>query len=31
LIRRSGYSISANNIKDGKCSFCGAHIAGVWK
>ncbi|MBN2464062.1 AmmeMemoRadiSam system radical SAM enzyme [candidate division WOR-3 bacterium] len=31
LIRRSGYSISANNIKDGKCAYCGAHIAGVWQ
>jgi len=31
LIRRSGYSVSANNINDGKCSFCGAHIAGLWQ
>ena len=31
LIRRRGYSIAANNVKDGRCSFCGAHIAGVWQ
>jgi len=31
LIQRSGYSISVNNIKGGKCPFCGAHIAGVWQ
>ncbi len=31
VIRRSGYTIAENKLKDGKCPFCGAHIAGVWK
>jgi pyruvate formate lyase activating enzyme len=30
LIRRVGYSILENKIKNGKCSFCGALIPGVW-
>jgi pyruvate formate lyase activating enzyme len=30
VIRRSGYSIAENNLKDGKCPFCGTHISGVW-
>jgi pyruvate formate lyase activating enzyme len=31
LIRRSGYSIEANNIRGDKCPYCGAHVAGEWK
>jgi pyruvate formate lyase activating enzyme len=31
LIRRSGYTITENKLKDGKCPFCGAHIPGVWQ
>ncbi len=31
LIERKGYFILQNNIKDGKCSFCGEEIKGVWK
>jgi pyruvate formate lyase activating enzyme len=31
LIRRSGYTIVQNSLKDGKCPFCGTHIAGVWQ
>ncbi|MCX7047652.1 MAG: AmmeMemoRadiSam system radical SAM enzyme [Candidatus Sumerlaeota bacterium] len=31
LIRRTGYIIHENNIKDGHCPQCGAAIAGVWK
>jgi pyruvate formate lyase activating enzyme len=30
LIRRVGYQISANTIKNGKCPKCGAAIPGVW-
>lgn len=30
VIRRSGYSILENNLKEGKCKFCGYPIAGVW-
>jgi len=31
LIERRGYFILQNNIKDGKCKFCGEKIAGIWK
>jgi pyruvate formate lyase activating enzyme len=31
LIRRSGYSVSVNHVKDGKCPYCGTHIPGVWR
>jgi pyruvate formate lyase activating enzyme len=30
LIHRIGYQILENHIKNGKCSFCGASIPGVW-
>lgn len=31
LVRRYGYAVLENNIaKDGKCSFCGEGIPGVW-
>ena len=30
LIQRYGYRILSNNIKDGKCAFCGRVIPGVW-
>ncbi len=30
VIERSGYSIMENNIKDGKCKFCGKRIPGIW-
>lgn len=30
IIQRSGYSILGNDIKEGKCKFCGYPIAGVW-
>jgi len=30
LIIRNGYNIFANNLQEGKCSQCGASIAGVW-
>ena len=30
LIKRVGFSISDNMIKDGKCSRCGNQIDGVW-
>jgi pyruvate formate lyase activating enzyme len=26
LIKREGFSVFENHIKDGKCSFCGAKI-----
>ncbi|MDD4109328.1 MAG: AmmeMemoRadiSam system radical SAM enzyme, partial [Prolixibacteraceae bacterium] len=31
VVERRGYTIVNKNIKAGKCSFCGAHIAGVWE
>ena len=30
LIKRSGYYIQENVIKDGKCPYCGEKIYGVW-
>lgn len=30
LIRRYGYAILENNIKNGKCVFCGEEIPGIW-
>lgn len=30
VIERIGYIIKQNNIKDGKCVFCGKEIKGVW-
>jgi pyruvate formate lyase activating enzyme len=30
LVRRSGYFIEYNNIRGGKCAFCGRIISGVW-
>jgi pyruvate formate lyase activating enzyme len=30
LIRRQGYWIAENNIREGRCPNCGASIAGVW-
>lgn len=31
IIKRRGYNILENNLKDGKCGFCGHPIPGVWK
>ncbi len=31
VVGRIGYEILENNIKDGKCKFCGKKIAGIWK
>jgi len=31
VIKRRGFVIIENNIRDGKCSFCSEKIAGVWK
>jgi pyruvate formate lyase activating enzyme len=31
LIDRIGYEIRENNLKEGKCKFCGYKIAGIWK
>jgi pyruvate formate lyase activating enzyme len=30
LLRRSGFLVEENKVKDGKCSFCGRPIAGVF-
>jgi pyruvate formate lyase activating enzyme len=30
LLRRSGFSIKENKVRGGKCSFCGAPVAGVF-
>jgi pyruvate formate lyase activating enzyme len=31
VIKRSGYSVTASDIKDGACAFCGEKIKGVWQ
>lgn len=31
VIERFGFEIRSNNIKEGKCPFCGQPIEGVWK
>jgi pyruvate formate lyase activating enzyme len=31
IIRRIGYQIIENHIKNGKCGFCGRRIYGVWE
>lgn len=30
LVKRYGFSIEQNHIRDGACPFCGSAIAGVW-
>jgi pyruvate formate lyase activating enzyme len=30
IMERRGYSIASQHIKNGKCSFCGTGIPGVW-
>jgi len=30
LVKRSGYSIVENVVRNGKCKYCGAKIGGVW-
>lgn len=31
LIKRRGFGVTQNNIKDNKCKFCGKKVVGVWK
>jgi len=31
LIKRRGYRILSNNVKNGKCEYCDEPIAGVWE
>jgi len=31
LIRRAGFDVVENNVKDGRCRFCGQEIPGVWE
>ncbi len=31
LVKRVGFSVRENRVKGGRCSFCGAMIAGVWQ
>ncbi len=30
VIGRRGYQITANNVADGRCRFCGREVGGVW-
>ncbi|MBN3033469.1 MAG: AmmeMemoRadiSam system radical SAM enzyme [Candidatus Saganbacteria bacterium] len=30
VIRRSGFEVLENRVKDGKCGFCNEPIAGIW-
>jgi pyruvate formate lyase activating enzyme len=31
VITRSGFEVTNNHVKDGKCGYCGHPIPGVWK
>ena len=31
VIKRRGYTILENDLKDGRCKFCGERIPGVWQ
>lgn len=31
LIHRTHFTVLANNLKDGRCKFCGHKIPGIWK
>lgn len=31
IIKRSGFFLRENNLKDGKCRFCSRKIPGIWK
>ncbi len=30
IVRRFGFSVRENRVKDGKCGYCGAAIDGIW-
>ena len=30
VIARSGYAVRTNDVRSGKCGFCGAPIPGIW-
>ncbi|MFC1808303.1 AmmeMemoRadiSam system radical SAM enzyme [Candidatus Omnitrophota bacterium] len=30
IVKRIGYNVIENNIKEGKCGFCAEKIAGIW-
>ena len=30
LVKRYGFSVEENHVKDGKCGYCGAKMDGVW-
>ncbi len=30
LIKRTGFTVVSNRIKDGRCPECGEKIAGIW-
>ncbi len=30
VVRRSGYLVTANQLKDGRCKSCGASVSGIW-
>jgi pyruvate formate lyase activating enzyme len=30
LVKRIGFSVEENSVKDGACGFCGAAVDGVW-
>ncbi len=31
VVKRIGYKVTSNHIKDGRCAFCGHKIAGMWE
>jgi pyruvate formate lyase activating enzyme len=31
VLKRSGFNLLENNLKEGKCRFCGQEIRGIWK
>jgi pyruvate formate lyase activating enzyme len=30
VVARQGFTVTANNLKDGKCNKCGHEISGIW-
>lgn len=31
LVKRMGFSVMENNVKNGKCGYCNAKISGIWR
>jgi pyruvate formate lyase activating enzyme len=31
LVKRFGFAVEENHVKDGKCGFCGVKMDGLWE